>query len=214
MPTVRMAVTLPEESDLTDLSIDNSTASVRILALHDLGTKARGILEIRPADDELQSVVRWLESSEAVVSWEMLYSDADIGLVQYTTHEPVVYVAALESGAIPIFPVEITNGQLLIEGHISYDHPSQFEEALEAIGASYEIRSVRQSPGVDDLLTSRQQYFILEAVKRGYYDTPRQCTLTELAESSSVTKGAMSGLLHRAEEQIVKEFVANLSENP
>ncbi|UPM44953.1 helix-turn-helix domain-containing protein [Halocatena salina] len=220
MPAIRMAVTPPVEY-LTELPVDSSTASVHILALCDLDDRARGILEIRPPDDELQSVVRFLTSREAIVSAEVLYADADIGLIQYTTREePTVYFAALEAGATPVFPVEIRNGQLLIEGFMAYDRLSRFEEALEQTDALCDIRLIKQppnmdalkhSPNVDDLLTARQQQFILEAVKWGYYDTPRHCTLTELAESLNVTKGAASGLLHRAEEQIVKEFVENLS---
>ncbi len=220
MPVVRMAITPPEESYLTELPVDSPTTSVRILALCDLGTHSRGILEIRPPGDELQSVVRFLESREAIVSGEVLYAGTDIGLIQYTTWEPIVYFAALEAGATPVFPVEVRNGQLLIEGLMSYNRLSRFEEALEAIDASCDIRLIKQSSNVDtikqsfdvdDLLTARQQQFILEAIEHGYYDTPRQCTLTELAESLDVTKGAASSLLHRAEERIVKEFVASLS---
>lgn len=207
-----MVITLPDESWLAELS--DSAAAVRILALHDLGTEARGILEARSADGELQSMLRHLEAFETMVSWEVLYADADIGLIQYVTREPVIYFAALEAGAVPIFPVAVQDGQLFVEATTSYDQLSQFKETLDAIDASYEVLSIRQSPEVDDLLTARQQQFVVEAVKRGYYDTPRQCTLTELAESSDVTKGAVSGLLHRAEEQIVKEFVASLVGEP
>lgn len=222
MPAVRMAITPPEESYLTELPVDSSATSVRILALCDLGTQSRGVLEIRPSGDELQAVVDFLESREAIVSGEVLYADEDIGLVQYTTREPIVYFAALEAGATPVFPVKIHDGRLLIEGLMSYDLLSRFEEALESIDASFDIQFIKQlpsidvierSPYVDDLLTARQQQFILEAVEQGYYDTPRQCTLTELAESLDVTKGAASGLLHRAEERIVKEFAASLFGN-
>lgn len=220
MPAIRITVT-PPESYLTDLPVDSSTTTVRILALCDLDTKARGVLAIQPPDEEIQSVIQFLESCEAIVSAEVLYADTDIGLVQYTTREePMIYVAALDAGATPVFPVELRNGQLLIEGFMSHERLSRFNEVLEEIDAPCDIRLIKQppnvdaikpSPDVDDLLTERQQQCILEAVTRGYYDTPRHCTLTELAESLNVTKGAASGLLHRAEEQIVKEFVANLS---
>lgn len=205
-----MVVALPEESVFVELSDSDSAAAVRILALHDLGTEARGVLEVRPAGDELQVVLRHLESSESIVSWDVLYANTDIGLIQYVVREPVIYFAALEAGTVPIFPITVKDGKLLVEGHTSYDQLSQFTEALDAIEASYEMFSIRQSPAVDDLLTERQQQFVVEAVERGYYDTPRQCTLTGLAEASDITKGAASGLLHRAEEHIVKEFVTSL----
>jgi hypothetical protein len=42
----------------------------------------------------------------------------------------------------------------------------------------------------------------------GYYDTPRDCPLTELADELEIAKSTCSGTLHRAEETIVKRFVA------
>src|SRR5699024_2619149 len=101
MPTIRMVIALPEEAFFAELS--DSTAALRILALHDLGAEARGILEVRPADGELQGVLRTLESSKRIVSWEVLYANADIGLIQYVMREPIIYSAALEAGTVPIF---------------------------------------------------------------------------------------------------------------
>ncbi|WP_231186810.1 helix-turn-helix domain-containing protein [Haladaptatus sp. DYF46] len=48
---------------------------------------------------------------------------------------------------------------------------------------------------------------VVEAVERGYYESPRQCTLTELAESFGVSKDTASGILHRAERRIIKRFL-------
>ena len=39
-----------------------------------------------------------------------------------------------------------------------------------------------------------------------FHDTPRRCTLTELAKKLDVSTATASNVLHRAEEQIIKEF--------
>ncbi|WP_238717448.1 helix-turn-helix domain-containing protein [Natronorubrum halophilum] len=57
------------------------------------------------------------------------------------------------------------------------------------------------------MLTERQWQVVTEAVARGYYDTPRECTLAELAETFDVDKSAVSKLLQRAERRLVKKFV-------
>lgn len=51
----------------------------------------------------------------------------------------------------------------------------------------------------------------VEAVEAGYYDTPRDCTLTDLAETVGLAKSTCSETLHRAEGQIIKQFVAESS---
>jgi predicted DNA binding protein len=45
-------------------------------------------------------------------------------------------------------------------------------------------------------------------VERGYYDTPRTCTLTELADHLGIAKSTASERLHRAEGAIIRAFVA------
>lgn len=50
-----------------------------------------------------------------------------------------------------------------------------------------------------------------EAIQRGYYDTPRECSLTDLAAALEISKSTASVVLHNAEETIIKEFFANQS---
>ena len=65
-----------------------------------------------------------------------------------------------------------------------------------------------QAHDSSELLTDRQWEFVTEAVERGFYDTPRNCTLTELAGEFDINVSAMSRLRHRAESRIVTAFVA------
>jgi predicted DNA binding protein len=61
----------------------------------------------------------------------------------------------------------------------------------------------------DQLLTERQQGLVRTAVDAGYYNTPRECTLTELAERLGIAKSTRSGALHRAEGAVIKRFLAD-----
>jgi len=62
------------------------------------------------------------------------------------------------------------------------------------------------------LLTDRQRELLLAAVDAGYYDTPRECSLTDLATELDMAKSTVSETLHRAEGTIIEEFVADLDE--
>jgi predicted DNA binding protein len=97
---------------------------------------------------------------------------------------------------------------MFIEVVTSSERLSQFKDELAAADITFEIVSVTPSPDPATLLTDRQREFIIEAVTRGYYATPRQCSLTDLADAMGVTKGSASRVLHRAEEAIITEFVA------
>lgn len=57
-----------------------------------------------------------------------------------------------------------------------------------------------------DALTERQRELMSLAVANGYYDTPRGCTLTDLADAANISKSTASAVLHRAEGRLVKSF--------
>ncbi|MFC7009648.1 helix-turn-helix domain-containing protein [Halalkalicoccus salilacus] len=83
---------------------------------------------------------------------------------------------------------------------------------FEDTGFTYEVVSITQSTQPTDLLTDRQRRFMIEALQRGYYDSPRECSLTDLAAALDVGKSTASRVLHNAEETVVKEFFAELIE--
>ncbi|WP_241881432.1 helix-turn-helix domain-containing protein [Halorubrum sp. Ib24] len=81
---------------------------------------------------------------------------------------------------------------------------SAFGRRLAAAGATVE------STGDDEptpVLTETQRDLVRAAVEAGYYDTPRECTLTELAADRDIAKSTCSETLHRAEGQVLRRFV-------
>lgn len=129
-------------------------------------------------------------------------------LIQYSLQFlPSLYRAILSSGHLLQFPLPFRNGWAIADLTTSHEQLSQLKDAFETEGIPYEISSVTQSTEPTDLLTDRQLRLLTEATERGYYDTPRDCTLTELAAELGVSKGGASGILHRAEGRIIKTFL-------
>lgn len=54
-----------------------------------------------------------------------------------------------------------------------------------------------------DELTDRQREAITLAISRGYYESPRRVTTEELAEELGISQPSLSGLLRRAERQLL-----------
>jgi hypothetical protein len=71
---------------------------------------------------------------------------------------------------------------------------------------SYSLNRVYDATDPPDLLTDQQRNLLVTAVEMGYYDTPRESTLTEVATAVDLAKSTASVTLHRAEERVVKEF--------
>jgi hypothetical protein len=89
------------------------------------------------------------------------------------------------------------------------DRLSALGDQLRELGLEFDVESVTQRVETDRLLTDRQATLVETAVEAGYYDTPRSCTLTDLAERAGIAKSTASETLHRAEGKIVKQFVGD-----
>jgi predicted DNA binding protein len=59
-----------------------------------------------------------------------------------------------------------------------------------------------------EILSTEQRETVHAAVEHGYYETPREIDLTELAETLDIPRSTVSYRLRRAEAELTKQFVA------
>jgi predicted DNA binding protein len=208
MPRVQLKVRVGADDSnwLAAVSTDFSDAEFKILASHPADDGVLTIVEVTTPDGD--AIVRRFDDAPEVYSSEVVHSAEEMVLIQFVTPVPASYEAIRVTGNLPRYPVIIRDGWSSSELIASQEQLSAFTTALAAADLPYQIVSLIQSYDSSDLLTERQQEFITEAVERGYYDSPRGCTLIELAETFEVNKSAASGVLHRAEGRIIKEFVS------
>lgn len=208
MPRIKLKFK-PPSGRLAQLSTDRPDEEFRILSSRPTEEGLLSVVEVETAEPE--GIVRHVDGTPEVRSYEVLQADRGSLLLQYVISEPVPHRVAREAGYLGTFPLIIRNGWMFVEAVASHDRLSEFTTGLETAGVTFEILSVTQSVDVLDLLTDRQWQFITEAVERGYYDSPRECSLVDLAAALDVDKSTASGILHRAEERIIKEFVGESS---
>lgn len=151
-----------------------------------------------------------LEETPEVNNYEILHTDTVGSLVQYVAPEPEENRAALSALRIPSYPLILRDGWVFTELATARKRLSKFKDELERADITYEVLSVTESRDPTAILTDRQTQFVTEALERGYYDSPRQCSLSDLAAIMSVDKSTASRLLHRAEGRVLKEFFSKL----
>ena len=211
MPRAKLTVRIPPATWIGDVSTDYPAVEFRVLAA--LPTEDTGVGLVELTGPDLAQVVRAIEAREAVLSLELLGRSPDRALIQFETSDPLLLFSVQESGVPLEPPVEIVDGRATVEVTATQDRLSTFGTQLEQFGMSYDVEFVRRAvDATDQLLTDRQRELILAAVREGYYDTPRGCSLTELADQLDTAKSTVSETLHRAEGTIIKEFVAELDE--
>lgn len=212
MPYAKLTVDLPEVIWIGEVSREFPSATFRVLSAVPSGETGFGLLEIE--SDSLPAVLTAVESRDGITSLRVMQRSDDTAVTQFETDEPLLLLSVRESGAPLELPLTIRNGRALIELTASRDRLSEFGDQLETFGMSYTLNQVYDAVEGSDLLTEQQRELLVTAVELGYYDTPRECTLTELADEMGLAKSTASVTLHRAEEAVIKEFVVGQLEMP
>ncbi|WP_053948289.1 helix-turn-helix domain-containing protein [Halolamina sediminis] len=213
MPEAKLTLTIPERTWPGEITRAHGDATIRILAAMTETDAGVGLAEVAARDPE--SVVADVSGHDSVDDVEVLQRGDRQTLIQFRTHLPLLLLAARDSGLPLEMPFEIEDGEATWTLTASQDAISELGDQLSALGVSFTVDYLQQEvAGSEALLTDRQGTIVREAIERGYYDTPRKCSLTELADAVGLAKSTVSETLHRAEERVMKEFAAGLEEEP
>jgi hypothetical protein len=207
MPTAKLAVTLPANVWIADLSTRFPDATFRVLAALPDEETGVGLVEI--VDASVGDVLTRLDATDGVRVFETLYRGDNRALVQFETDEPLLLLSIRNSRAPFEPPVTIVDGVANLEITAPRDRLSSLADQFRTLGVQFDVRSVRTTIDSESVVSDGQRQLIETAVEEGYYDTPRRCTLTELADQLGIAKSTASERLHRAEGAIIRAFVAD-----
>ncbi|WP_313691774.1 helix-turn-helix domain-containing protein [Halorarum halobium] len=157
------------------------------------------VLDVDPLTETLGTI-------SDVTDFEVRHAGSDRVLCEVATTIPEPHGAIADSGVVPSFPLHLEGGWLVGDLVASRDQLSAFRDELDSAGIEYRITQVSATSTESPLLTDRQREVVDVALEHGYYDSPRDCTLTALAEHLDVNKSAVSRVLHRAEGKIITAF--------
>jgi hypothetical protein len=209
MSHTRLTVTLPDALWIGAVSRRHPEVTFEVLAALPAGDRGVGLVEL--SGESALSAVAAMEDAEAVSDVSVVGTTPDEAVIQFETTEPLLLFSARESGVPLQPPVTIRDGTATLELTTSRDRLAAMADQLEAMGLDYHVEWIKESVDPERVLTARQRELVLEAVEAGYYDSPRGCSLTDLADDLGLAASTLSETLHRAEGKIVREFVSELS---
>jgi predicted DNA binding protein len=205
MPRANLEITVPDSVWIGELSREYPDAQFEILTVFPKEEGGVALAEITA--DAVEAVVLAMDEYETVTNTDFLQRTAETALVQFETSNPVLLLPVRNAGTPLELPFSVVDGSVEWEVTAPRDRLSSLGDQLRQFGIEFEVIAVRQEMETEQLLTPKQLRLVQTAVDEGYYDTPRECTLTELADEAGIAKSTCSETLHRAEEKVVKEFV-------
>jgi hypothetical protein len=206
MPRADLTIDLPEGVWVGDLSRSYPDTTFRILSAFPDGDSGYGLLEINSED--LDEILDRMRAHEAVQSLETVQRVEDRAVVQFETNE-LPLLLTIQRAQIPLEPpLELVGGEITLHLTAPRDRISAFADQLEALSIPYSLDRIYGDVELSTPLTDTQRELLIAALERGYYDTPRRITLTELAAELGMASSTVSETLHRAEEIVLKEYCA------
>jgi len=206
-----LRVELPADLWIAAVSASFPTATFELLAGVTRGDRALEFGRIR--SEHPTQVLRAVESHEHITECERVLVDEHQCLAHYEVLDQRLY-ELMSDFSLPLeFPLTVTDGWLEFDVTVSNAQFTTIKSRLAAGSTGYEVLSVLHDRSPSDVLTPRQWECLTFALRRGYYEIPRDCTLAELAAQLQIDPSTLNDTLRRAERRIVQWVVARRSWN-
>lgn len=208
MPRARLAVTLSPSSPLgrvtrayPDAHVSVRTAVPNVDAA---GVAANTVLRA----PELPAFVAALAAADGVTLDVLARDDERVRcLVRLAADAPSPLRAAARAGVPPAFPFPVTDGTARWDVTAPQPALSALADAFDAADVAFDVTSVSPLVEASPLLTPRQRRVLTVAVRRGYFETPRDCSLATLAAEVGVAKSTCSETLRRAQQAVLSRYL-------
>lgn len=196
---------LPPGTWIAEVSQSFPNATLRLLAGIRTGDRATELGEVRAR--EPAAVAAAIESHPAITRYERLELTDDRLLAKYETTETGLYAFLEDVGSPPEFPATVQDGRYELPLTGSTAEFDRLRERLDERDYPYELLSKTSTDDPEGLLTARQREVLSAALRAGYLDVPRRCTLAELSERLGADKSTVSGVLRRAHARLAGWFL-------
>ncbi len=204
---IRARFRMPLRDDLwvNELSTTFSAATFRLLTGVPKGDHALELGEVQADDPE--SVVAAITDHPDITAYEAVHLDDGRAVGQYEVADQGLYELLWASSLPPEFPVVVENGQMEFDLTTTREQFEAFCEALDETKQDYQLLSVVHTEDEDPILTERQRECMAVALRRGYFEVPRDCTLAEVAETLEIDKSSASETIRRGTARVLQQFL-------
>lgn len=212
MTHARFVVTVPERLWLSTLSREHPDATFRLLSAIQGGERSYGLLWVTAPD--VGPLLDALADVPALTEQSVLHRTDREAALGFESSDLFFLDIAGEAGTPIDMPVEFEHGFATVDVVGLPAWITRLGQAFEDRSIEFRIVHIRDEVTVTQRLTQKQRESVARALEMGYYDTPRECSLTDLADSMGLAKSTISETLHRAEEVLIKEAIKSASHDP
>lgn len=206
MISAQFRIRLPEQMWIAQVSRQFGDSTFRLLTGKRVEEKAVELGEV--TTDTPTEIGEAIRAHSAITDLEVLERSDRRVLTKYETTDIDLYEFVEQTELVVEFPIVVKRGWYEFDLTGTRDELDHLRAALETGGIPYELRSLVGSDESERLLTERQREVLEAAIRRGYFEIPRECTLEALAESLDIDKSTASTVIRRGEARILHWYIS------
>jgi predicted DNA binding protein len=207
LPEAKISARIPENMWVREVSTNYPETVFRVVSALPGDGQGVGVVEVDGTS--YKEALEEIPNHETISGMEVLWRDDEEqkALVQIHTDRPLILQQASRAGVPIEMPFEIQDGVGEWVLRASHESLSELGSTFDSIGVEYTIEYVRDFEDEEGVLTEKQREVVEVAHELGYYETPREVSLSEVADELGVAKSTCSEILHRAEGKIMDDFL-------
>lgn len=194
---MRIEVNLPENHWAGIVTRNNPQSILQIIETMPL-SRGRGTAQIICDKD----IMAALSSTKGVESLQILAEDR--ATVTIASGGGGFIKSMRNVGVVPRTPFDVIDGWADWTIQCSSDQAKQLVQEIQAEELQMKLKSTRSSE--EKLLTTRQKQVFELAKRKGYWNSPREISLTNLSEILEISKSTLSVMLHSIESKIIEQY--------
>lgn len=204
MVEARLRVELPDGQWKANVSRAYPDISFQILSTVMCGGRAVETVVFSGCDTD--GCLSTLDLQPDICNCTVVEQSGNRTTVRLETADPTILSATVKAGAPLVYPVDLKAAELRATFVGTHAALSSLGNQLRTNGVDVDVAYIQSDHDVGQILTDRQAEVLFTAVDHGYYRSPRNCTLTEVAERLDIAKSTCSETLQRAEEAVIEYF--------
>ncbi|TQQ82687.1 bacterio-opsin activator [Halonotius terrestris] len=205
MVSARFRMELPDGLWTKELSTRFPTTQFRLLAGVPVEGGSMALGEV--TGEHAPAAAEAIRTHEAIREYDELYADTTRAIAQYKGAQKPFFEFFDESAVPPEFPVVTENGIVEFDVTVTREQFEHMGDVLDESDTSYELVSVVSNRDSESLLTDRQRECLAVALRAGYFEIPRDCTLADVADRIDVDKSTASKTIRRGSARVIEWFL-------
>lgn len=152
-----------------------------------------------------EQILSDLDNHPSLLSYSIMERSPNQIILNTITRDQFLLISIVKNMILVDLPVPVSNGVAEFTVSSTRENIDLFIADLENRGLQVEIKTIGNysQDSLAQILTPRQYEVYQTAKDCGYYNSPRQITLTELAQEMDVAKSSLSTMLQRIHSKLL-----------